>query len=68
MKVHASNNVILRVIKMTQQVKALATKPDDLSSIPGPTQWSQELNPEGCPLTHMQINRGNEQIEQIDGV
>lgn len=53
---------------MTQQVKALATKPDDLSSIPGPTQWSQELNPEGCPLTHMQINRGNEQIEQIDGV
>lgn len=50
---------------MTQQVKALATKPDDLSSIPGPTQWSRELNPEGCPLTHMQINGGGEQINDV---
>lgn len=53
---------------MTQQVKALATKPDDLSSIPGPTQWSREQNPEGCPLTHMQINGGDEQIDDVSTV
>ena len=35
---------------MAQQVKVLAVKPDDLSSIPG-THMVGEPIPTGCPLT-----------------
>lgn len=29
---------------MTQWIKPLAAKPDDLSSIPGPTLWKEAVN------------------------
>lgn len=34
---------------MAQQVKA--AKPDDLSSIQGPTWWEERNDSESCPLT-----------------
>lgn len=37
---------------MAQEVKALAVKSGDLSSIPGdPHSRKRELTPRGCPLT-----------------
>lgn len=42
---------------MTQWVKALAMKPEDLSLSPGIHDGKRELTPANCPLTPVYINK-----------
>lgn len=43
----------LRAIRMGQQVKVLANKPDDLGLTPEPPWWKERTAPESCVCAHI---------------
>lgn len=52
-RVSLFTKIIARANEMTQWVKVIATKSDELSSIPAETTWWGESTSTSCPLTSM---------------